>query len=58
MAGSNHNMQTHVGETTTAKGNNKKKGTDKNKPAKTLKEKKQEKKDKKKGTEQSGLFPA
>ena len=41
-----------------AKGNNKKKGTDKNKPAKTLKEKKQDKKDKKKGTEQSGLFPA
>ena len=33
---------------------NKKKGTDNNKPAKTLKEKKQ---DKKKGREQPGIFP-
>ena len=32
-----------------AKTKDKKKGTDKNKPAKTLKEKKQDKKDKKKG---------
>ena len=39
-----------------AKDKDKKKGTDKNKPATTLKEKKQKKKDKKKGTEQSGLI--
>ena len=40
-----------------AKTKNKKKGTDKNKPAKTLKEKKQDKKDKKKGADQPGIFP-
>jgi len=40
-----------------AKGKNNKKGTDKNKPAKTLKEKKKAKKDKQKG-EQPGIFPA
>jgi hypothetical protein len=40
-----------------AKGNNKKKGTDKNKPSKTLKEKKQDKKDKKQKDQQSGVFP-
>lgn len=35
----------------------KKKGTDKNQPAKTLKEKKQAKKDKKKQDEKQGIFP-
>jgi hypothetical protein len=52
-----HTLQTHLGETTMAKTKNKKKGTDKNKPAKTLKEKKQDKKDKKKGADQPGIFP-
>lgn len=40
-----------------AKGDNKKKGTDKNKPSKTLKEKKQDKKDKKQKDKKQGAFP-
>ncbi len=39
------------------KGQNSKKGTDKNKPAKTLKEKKQAKKDKKKKDGKPEIFP-
>lgn len=40
-----------------AKSQEKKKGTDKNRPAKSLKEKKQAKKDKKKQDEKIGVFP-
>ncbi len=40
-----------------AKSQEKKKGTDKNRPAKSLKEKKQAKKDKKKQDGKIGVFP-